>query len=127
MSIFRTRFVFFVEIGESLKAYEEKQECARCGAKVWTTWYNLGAMNKHNRAEEFRVNGGDVWANIKKFVRAGNIRHIIFQNKKGERALSMSVTFAVVIALLAPQFVFVFTIVVLAMGYSIIEEKETLL
>lgn len=81
-------------------------------------------MNDNKRTEEFRVNGGEVWANIKKFVNAGNIRHIIFQNKRGERALSMSVTFAVVIAILAPQFVIIFTIIVLAMGYSIIEEKE---
>jgi hypothetical protein len=86
----------------------------------------MATMNENKRTEEFRVDGGEVWANIKKFVHAGNIRHIIFQNMKGERALSMSVTFAVVIAILAPQFVIVFTIVVLAMGYSIIEEKEVI-
>lgn len=82
-------------------------------------------MDKNTqRTEEFRINGGEVWARIKDLVRAGNKRHLIFINKGGERVLSMSVTLAVVLAILIPQFVIIFTIVALAFHYSIVEERE---
>ncbi|MCK9344512.1 MAG: DUF4342 domain-containing protein [Candidatus Pacebacteria bacterium] len=74
--------------------------------------------------EEFRINGGEVWNKIKELVRAGNVRHLVLNNKKDEKILSMTVTIAAILAILAPQIVVILTIIALFFGCSIVIKKD---
>ena len=81
-------------------------------------------MTTETKKEEFRINGGEVWAKIKELVRAGNVRHLVLNNKKEEKILSMTVTIAAILAILAPQIVVILTIIALFFGCSIVIKKD---
>lgn len=74
--------------------------------------------------EEFRIDGGQVWTKVKELVRAGNMRHLVLNNKKNEKILSMTITIATILAILAPQIVVILVIIALFFGCSIVIKKD---
>lgn len=82
-------------------------------------------MNQEKtRKEEFRFDGDKVWEKIKALVRAGNIRHLVLKSKENRAIFSITVTIAVILAILAPQIVVILTLIALFAGYSIVVEKD---
>jgi hypothetical protein len=75
------------------------------------------------RTEEFRVNGEELLAKIKKLVHEGNIRRIIIKNKDGNVVMEIPMTFGVVGALLLPTLAAVGAIAALLSEATIVVEK----
>jgi len=80
--------------------------------------------NNTGNKEIFRINGGKVWEKIKELFHAGMLRHIVFKNKDDEKLFSITVSIAVIIAILIPQPVIIITLVLFILGYSVVVEKE---
>jgi hypothetical protein len=74
--------------------------------------------------EEFRVNGEELLARIKKLVHEGNIRRIIIKNKEGGVVMEIPLTFGVVGALLAPTLAAIGAIAALLTEATIVVEKS---
>lgn len=79
---------------------------------------------KKFRTEEFRVDGEELIARIKKLVHEGNIRRIIIKTKEGKTLLEIPMTFGVVGALIAPQLAAVGAIAALVTEATIVVEKN---
>jgi len=75
------------------------------------------------RTEEFRVNGEELVARIKKLVNDGNIRRIIIKNKEGKVIFEIPLTFGVVGALIAPQLAAIGAIAALLTEATVVVEK----
>ena len=75
------------------------------------------------RTEEFRVNGEDLIARIKKLINEGNIRRIIIKDKEGKTVFEIPLTFGVVGALLAPQLAAIGAIAALLSEATVVVEK----
>ncbi|MBI1794024.1 MAG: DUF4342 domain-containing protein [Chloroflexi bacterium] len=75
------------------------------------------------RTEEFRVNGEELLARIKKLVHEGNIRRIIIKNKDGGVVMEIPMTIGVVGALLAPTLAAVGAIAALITEATVVVEK----
>ena len=76
------------------------------------------------RTEEFKVNGEELLARIKKLIHEGNIRRIIIKDKEGKTVLEIPVTFGVVGALLAPQLAAIGAIAALVTEATVVVEKS---
>lgn len=76
------------------------------------------------RTEEFRVDGEELVARIKKLVNEGNIRRIIIKNKEGKVIFEIPLTFGVVGALIAPQLAALGAIAALLTEATVVVEKE---
>lgn len=81
--------------------------------------------DKTKRTEEFRFDGEQIWMKIKAFAKAGNIRRVVFRNKKNESIFSLTVTIAVILTIIAPQIVIIVTLVALLIHCSVVIEKES--
>lgn len=77
---------------------------------------------KHN--EEFRINGGEVMKRVKELIAAGNARRIIIGNEAGESIISISLTIAVIIALIFPLLAVIGIIVALVTKCTIVVMKK---
>ncbi len=75
------------------------------------------------RTEEFKVNGEELLARIKKLIHEGNIRRIIIKDKDGKTVLEIPMTFGVVGALLAPQLAAIGAIAALLTEATVLVEK----
>lgn len=75
------------------------------------------------RTEEFRVDGEELVAKIKKLVNEGNIRRIIIKNKEGKVIFEIPLTFGVVGALIAPQLAALGAIAALLTEATVVVEK----
>ena len=73
--------------------------------------------------EEFRVNGEELIARVKKLVNEGNIRRIIIKNKEGKVVFEIPLTFGVVGALIAPQLAAIGAIAALVTEATVVVEK----
>lgn len=80
--------------------------------------------NNTGNKEIFRINGGEVWEKIKGLFRVGMLRHIVFKNKDNEKLFSVTVSIAVIIAIILPQPVIILTLILFILGYSVVVEKE---
>jgi hypothetical protein len=76
------------------------------------------------RTEEFKVNGEELLARIKKLIHEGNIRRIIIKDKDGKTVLEIPMTFGVVGALLAPQLAAIGAIAALITEATVVVEKS---
>ncbi len=74
--------------------------------------------------EEFRINGGEVMKKVKELIAAGNARRIIIGNEAGESVISLSLTIAVIIALIFPLLAVVGVIVALVTKCTIVVAKK---
>jgi len=77
---------------------------------------------KHN--EEFRINGREVMKKVKELIAAGNARRIIIGNEAGESVINLSLTIAVVIALIFPLLAVIGIIVTLVTKCTIVVVKK---
>ncbi len=76
------------------------------------------------RTEEFKIEGGQLLARIKKLVHEGNIRRVLIKDKEGKTVLEIPMTFGVVGALLAPQLAAVGAIAALLTEATVVVEKN---
>jgi len=84
-----------------------------------------GTMSRENfKTEEFRVNGEELIAKIKKLVEEGNIRRVIIKNKEGKVVFEIPLTFGVVGALIAPQLAAIGAIAALLSEATVVVEKS---
>jgi len=79
--------------------------------------------NEKFRTEEFRVNGEELIAKVKKLVNEGNIRRITIKNKEGKTVFEIPLTFGVVGALIAPQLAAIGAIAALVTEATVVVEK----
>jgi len=75
------------------------------------------------RTEEFRVDGEDLIAKVKKLINEGNIRRVIIKDKEGKVIFEIPLTFGVVGALIAPQLAAIGAIAALLTEATIVVEK----
>ena len=75
------------------------------------------------RTEEFRVNGEDLIARIKKLINEGNIRRVIIKDKEGKVVFEIPLTLGVVGALIAPQLAAIGAIAALLTEATVVVEK----
>ena len=75
------------------------------------------------RTEEFRVNGEDLIARIKKLINEGNIRRVIIKDKEGKIVFEIPLTLGVVGALIAPQLAAIGAIAALLTEATVVVEK----
>jgi hypothetical protein len=81
-------------------------------------------MSEENfRTEEFKVNGEELIARIKKLIHEGNIRRIIIKDRDGKTVMEIPLTIGVVGALLAPTLAAVGAIAALVTEATVIVEK----
>ena len=73
--------------------------------------------------EEFRVNGEDLIARIKKLINEGNIRRVIIKDKEGKIVFEIPLTLGVVGALIAPQLAAIGAIAALLTEATVVVEK----
>jgi hypothetical protein len=73
--------------------------------------------------EEFRVEGEQLVAEIKKIIHEGNARRVIVKNEQGSPLLEIPLTFGVVGAVLLPVWVALGAIAALAANFTIVVEK----
>jgi hypothetical protein len=78
---------------------------------------------EHFRTEEFKVNGEELIARIKKLFHEGNIRRIIIKDKDGKTVMEIPLTIGVVGALLAPTLAAVGAIAALVTEATVVVEK----
>ncbi len=76
------------------------------------------------RTEEFRVDGEELLAKIKKLVHEGNIRRIIIKSKEGAVVMEIPMTIGVVGVLLAPTLAAVGAIAALLTEATVVVEKS---
>lgn len=76
------------------------------------------------RTEEFRVNGEELLAKIKKLIHEGNIRRVIIKDKDGKTILEIPMTLGVVGVLIAPQLAAVGAIAALVAEATVVVEKN---
>jgi hypothetical protein len=81
------------------------------------------SKNTH-KTEEFRVNGKEVVAKIKKIIAEGNARKIILKNEAGKTLFTIPLTLGVVGAVLLPVFVAISAVAALATNMTIVVEKR---
>jgi Domain of unknown function (DUF4342) len=77
------------------------------------------------RTEEFRVNGEELLARIKKLVHEGSVRRIIIKNKDGKTVMEIPLTVGVVGALLVPTLAAVGAIAALLSEATVVVEKDS--
>lgn len=77
------------------------------------------------RKEEFRVNGEQLLASVKKLIAEGNVRRITIKNKEGKSLVELPLTLGVVGAVLAPPLAAVGAIAALVTECTIVVERET--
>ena len=75
------------------------------------------------RTEEFRVDGDELIAKVKKVINEGNIRRIIIKDKEGKTIFEIPLTFGVVGALIAPQLAALGAIAALLSEATVVVEK----
>jgi len=75
------------------------------------------------RTEEFRVDGEELIAKVKKVINEGNIRRIIIKDKEGKTIFEIPLTFGVVGALIAPQLAALGAIAALLSEATVVVEK----
>jgi hypothetical protein len=75
------------------------------------------------RTEEFKVNGEELIARIKKLIHEGNIRRIIIKDRDGKTVMEIPLTIGVVGALLAPTLAAVGAIAALISEATVVVEK----
>jgi hypothetical protein len=78
---------------------------------------------EHFRTEEFKVNGEELIARIKKLIHEGNIRRISIKDKDGKTVMEIPLTIGVVGALLAPTLAAVGAIAALVTEATVVVEK----
>ncbi len=76
------------------------------------------------RTEEFKVNGEELLARIKKLIHEGNIRRIIIKDKDGKIIMEVPMTLGVVGALIAPQLAAIGAIAALLTEATVVVEKS---
>ncbi len=76
------------------------------------------------RTEEFRVNGEELLAKIKKLIHEGNIRRVIIKDKDGRTVMEIPMTLGVVGALVAPQLAAIGAIAALVTEATLVVEKS---
>jgi uncharacterized protein DUF4342 len=74
--------------------------------------------------EEFRVDGEELLAKIKKLLHEGNIRRIIIKNTDGKTIMEIPLTIGVVGVVLAPTLVAIGAVAALVTEATIVVEKE---
>lgn len=74
--------------------------------------------------EEFKVNGEDLLAKVKKLINEGNVRRIIIKNKDGKKLIELPLTIGVVGAVLAPVLAAVGAIAALVTECTLVVERE---
>jgi hypothetical protein len=75
------------------------------------------------RTEEFKVNGEELLARIKKLIHEGNIRRIMIKDKDGKAIMEIPMTLGVVGALIAPQLAAIGAIAALLTEATIVVEQ----
>ncbi len=76
------------------------------------------------RTEEFRVNGEELLAKIKKLIHEGNIRRVIIKDKDGKTVMEIPMTLGVVGALVAPQLAAIGAIAALVTEATLVVEQS---
>ncbi|MBI3739198.1 MAG: DUF4342 domain-containing protein [Chloroflexi bacterium] len=80
--------------------------------------------NEKFRTEEFKVNGEELLARIKKLIHEGNIRRIIIKDKDGKTVMEIPMTLGVVGTLIAPQLAAIGAIAALLTEATVVVEKS---
>ncbi len=75
------------------------------------------------RTEEFKVNGEQLIARIKKLIHEGNIRRVIIKDKDNRTVMEIPLTIGVVGALLAPTLAALGAIAALLAEATVVVEK----
>ena len=75
------------------------------------------------RTEEFKVNGEELIARIKKLIHEGNTRRIIIKDKDRKTVMEIPLTIGVVGALLAPTLAAIGAIAALISEATVVVEK----
>jgi hypothetical protein len=75
------------------------------------------------RTEEFKVNGEELLARIKKLIHEGNIHRIMIKDKDGKAIMEIPMTLGVVGALIAPQLAAIGAIAALLTEATIVVEQ----
>lgn len=78
---------------------------------------------EHFRTEEFKVNGEELLARIKKLIHEGNIRRIIIKDRDGKTIMEVPLTLGVVGALVAPTLAAIGAIAALVTEATVVVEK----
>lgn len=73
--------------------------------------------------EEFKVNGEDLIATVKKLIAEGNARKVIIKNEKGQTVVEFPLTIGAVGALVAPALAAVGAIAALVAKCTIVVER----
>ena len=76
-----------------------------------------------SHTEEFKINGEELIARIKKLVHEGNVRRIIIKNKEGQTVMEIPLTVGVAAALLAPTLAALGAIAALVTEATVVVEK----
>jgi hypothetical protein len=74
--------------------------------------------------EEIKVTAGKLKTTLKGLLREGNVRRVVIRNAQGRTLLDMPLTAGVAGALLAPFWVAVGAVVVLAKEFTVAVERD---
>jgi hypothetical protein len=74
--------------------------------------------------EEFKVNGEDIMATIKRIIAAGNARKIIIKNESGDTVVEFPLTIGAVGVVIAPVLAAIGAIAALVTKCTIVVEKR---
>jgi hypothetical protein len=74
--------------------------------------------------EEFKVNGEELLARVKRLIAEGNVRRISIRNKDGKTIVELPLTVGVVGAVLAPPLAAVGAIATLVTECTIVVERD---
>lgn len=77
-----------------------------------------------DKFSEFKVYGHDLVVEVKKIIKAGNVRRIIIKNEKGKILMEFPVTVAVIGTVFAPVLAAVGALAALVGKCSIVVEKK---
>ena len=77
------------------------------------------------RTEEFRVNGEELIAKVKKLINEGNIRRVIIKDREEKIIFEIPLTLGVVGALIAPQLAALGAIAALLSEATVVIEKKS--
>ncbi len=81
-------------------------------------------QNEKDKFSEFKVYGHNLVAEIKKIIKAGNVRRIIIKNERGKVLMEFPVTVAVIGTVFAPVLAAVGALAALVNKCSIVVEKK---
>lgn len=81
-------------------------------------------MSEKTTKEEFKVNGEDLLAQVKKIINEGNVRRIIIKNKDGKKLIELPLTVGLVGAVIAPMLAAVGALAALVAECTIVVERE---